>query len=281
MARPGRTALGTVRAVTTGQPSGFETITEHPRYYVGFLDERTTIAGELMAKRIIMQLLDLHDGQAVLDVGAGTGADAIEVARAVGPTGRVVGVDKSAEMVAEAQGRAVEAGLRVEFAVGDAHSLDFPDGSFDRVRSERMLVHVPDPAAAVREMVRVTKAGGLVVLSDIDGGTIFFNSANTSLADALARRLTDGLANGWMGRRQQRYLVEAGLVDVKVVPNVILNTVAFLRIVCGGLLSAMIADGTTTTDAVDAFWAELEQGERAGWLCSGVVCFSVVGRKPN
>jgi ubiquinone/menaquinone biosynthesis C-methylase UbiE len=267
--------------VTTGQPSGFETISEHPRYYVGFLDERTTIAGELMAKRIIMQLLDPHDGQAVLDVGAGTGADTIEVARAVGPTGRVVGVDKSAEMVAEAQGRAVESGLRVEFAVGDAQSLDFPDGSFDRVRSERMLVHVPDPETAVREMVRVTKAGGLVVLSDIDGGTIFFNSANTSLADALARRLTDGLANGWMGRRQQRYLVEAGLADVQVVPNVILNTVAFLRIVCGGLLNAMIADGTTTTEAVDAFWAELEQGEREGWLCSGVVCFSVVGRKPT
>ncbi len=281
MTRPDRPALGTVRAVTTGQPSGFETITEHPRYYVDFLDERTTIPGELMAKRIITQLLDPHDGQAVLDVGAGTGADTIEVARAVGPAGRVVGVDKSAEMIAEAQGRAVGSGLPVEFAVGDAQSLDFPDESFDRVRSERMLVHVPDPAAAVREMVRVTKAGGLVVLSDIDGGTIFFNSANTSLADALARRLTDGLANGWMGRRQQRYLVEAGLADVRVVPNVVLNTVAFLRIVCGGLLGAMIADGTTTTEAVDAFWAELEQGEREGWLCSGVVCFSVVGRKPT
>jgi ubiquinone/menaquinone biosynthesis C-methylase UbiE len=267
--------------MTTEQPSGFETITDRPQYYIDFLDERTTIPGELLAKRIITQLLDLRGGHAVLDVGSGTGIDTIEVAKAVGQTGRVVGLDKSAEMVAEARNRAAGSGLPVEFVVGDAHSLDFPDASFDRVRTERMLVHVADPAAAVREMVRVTKPGGFIVASDIDGGTLFFNSTNTSLADTLAHRLTDGLAQGWMGRRQQRYLVEGGLDDVRVVPNVILNSVAFMRIVAGGLLQAMIADGAATADAVDAFWAELEQGEREGWLCSGIVCFTVVGRKSS
>jgi ubiquinone/menaquinone biosynthesis C-methylase UbiE len=267
--------------MTTGEPSGFQTITERPEYYVDFLDERTTIPGELMAKRIITELLDLHDGLAVLDAGSGTGADAIDVAKVVGPTGRVVGLDKSADMVAEAHDRAADSGLPVEFTVGDAHALDFPDASFDRVRTERMLIHVADPETAVRELIRVTKPGGLVVMSDIDGGTVFFNSANKVLAETLTGRLTDGLAQGWMGRRQQRYLVENGLEDVRIVPNVVLNTVAFLRITCGGLLRGMIADGTTTAEAVDAFWAELEQGEREGWLCSGVVCFTVVGRKPS
>lgn len=127
----------------------------------------------------------------------------------------------------------------------------------------------------------MTKPGGLVVASDIDGGTAFFNSANTSLAEALALRLTHGLAQGWMGRRQQRCLVGAGLVDVRVVPNVIMNNVAFMWIFCGGLRTAMIADGTTTAEEVDAFWAELERGEREGWLCSGIVCFTVVGTKPS
>ena len=267
--------------MTTGQPSGFESITDRPQYYVDFLDERTTIPGELVAKRIITQLLDLRDGLAVLDVGSGTGVDTIEVAKAVGPAGRVVGLDKSAKMVAEARDRVAGLDLPVQFAVGDAHSLEFPDASFDRVRTERMLIHLTDPQLAVRELVRVTKAGGLVVVSDIDGGTLFFNSMNTSLGDTLARRLTDGLAQGWMGRRQQRYLIEGGLEDVRVVPNVILNTVAFMRIVCDGVLRMMIADGTTTADAVDAFWTELERGEREGWLCSGIVCFTVVGRKPS
>lgn len=260
-----------------GQPSGFGAIADRPEYYVDFLDERTTIAGELRAKRIITLLLDLRAGLTVLDVGSGTGADAIEIANAVGPTGRVVGLDASQDMIAEARHRAAGS---VEFVHGDAHSLDFPDASFDRVRAERMLIHLADPETAVREIIRVTKPGGLVVASDIDGGTTFFNSLNTPLADSLARRLSTGLAQGWMGRRQQRYLVQGGLTDVRVVPLVILNSVAFMRIVCGGVLQSMIADGITTADAVDAFWTELDQGEREGWLCSGVVCFSVVGRKP-
>ncbi|HEY4019059.1 MAG TPA: methyltransferase domain-containing protein [Pseudonocardiaceae bacterium] len=267
--------------MTTGQPSGFETISEDPTYYVDFLDERTTIPGELVAKQVITRLLDLRAGLAVLDVGSGTGGDTIEVAKAVGAEGRVVGVDRSAEMVAEARERAVAANVPVEFVTGDAQALDFADASFDRVRTERMLVHLADPVAAVRELVRVTKPGGLVVASDIDGGTAFFNSANTSLAEALALRLTHGLAQGWMGRRQQRYLVEAGLVDVRVAPNVIMNSVAFMRIVCGGLLAGMIAEGATSQDEVDAFWAELARGERDGWLCSGIVCFTVVGTRPR
>ena len=267
--------------MATGQPSGFETISENPRYYVDFLDERTTISGERLAKRIIMDLLDLRDGLSVLDVGSGTGADAIELAEAVGPDGHVVGLDRSADMVAEARRRAADSGLPVQFVVGDAHALDLPDESFDRVRTERMLIHLADPQAAVRELVRVTRPGGLVVASDIDGGTLFFNSTNVSLAASLARRMTDSLAQGWMGRRQQRYLIESGLEDVRVVPTVILNTVAFMRITCDRLLRAMIADGTTTADAVDDFWAELDQGERDGWLCSGITCFTVVGRKPS
>lgn len=267
--------------MTVGQPSGFETISDRPRYYVDFLDERTTIPGELLAKRIITELLDLRPGLSVLDAGSGTGADAIELAKAVGGEGRVVGLDKSAEMVAEARERAASAGVRAEFVAADAQVLDFPDDAFDRVRTERMLIHLTDPEAAVREMVRVTKPGGRLVASDIDGGTIFFNSANTSLAELLALRLSHGLAQGWMGRRQQRYLIEAGLVDVRLVPNVIMNSVAFMRIICGGLLGAMIAEGAVTEDDVVAFWAELDRGEREGWLCSGVTCFTVTGTKPR
>lgn len=267
--------------MTSGQPSGFETISDHPRYYVEFLDERTTIPGELVAKRIIADLVDLRTGLTVLDVGSGTGADTIEVARAVGPEGRVVGLDRSAEMIAEARQRAEQAGVPVEFVTGDAHVLGFPDASFDRVRTERMLIHLTDPEAAVREMVRVTKPGGLVVASDIDGGTAFFNSSNTKLAETLALRLSRGLAQGWMGRRQQRYLVEAGLVDVRVVPVVIMNSLAFMRIVCGGLLGALVAEGAASEDEVGAFWTELDRGEREGWLCSGVVCFTVVGTKTD
>jgi len=261
-------------------PGGFATITEQPDYYIGFLDSRLALDDEARVKKLIMQLLDVGDGLRVLDVGSGTGADACQIAERVGPSGSVVGVDHSPDMIAEGRRRAAEAQLPVEFVEGDAQALDFPDASFDRARAERVLIHLPDPVAAVRELARVTRPGGLVVLSDIDGGTIFVNSSDKALTTALSLGLTDDLASGWVGRRLQRYLVEAGLEDVRCVATVIQNSVPFMRIVFANRLQRMVDVGETTVESVEQFWAELDQGERTGWLCSGVVCFNVVGRKP-
>lgn len=260
-------------------PGGFDTITGRPDYYIGFLDARTEIDDELRVKRIIMDLLAAETGMHVLDVGCGPGDDARRVADVVGPTGRVVGLDRSPDMISEARRRAD--GTPVEFVEGDAADLEFADASFDRTRAERVFIHLPDPVAALREMVRVTKPGGLVVVSDIDGGTIFTNSSDEELTRELDLGLTGDLAQGRLGRRLHRYFVEAGLENVGCVPTVILNSVAFMRRVFGNRLRHMVETGRTTTTAVEEFWAELDEGERAGWLCSGVVCFTVVGRKPN
>ena len=260
-------------------PSGFDTIAGRPDYYIEFLDARTSIDDERRVKQVIIGLLQPQDGLSVLDVGSGTGDDARELAALVAPGGSVVGVDRSSDMVAEAQRRADGSGLPIEFVEGDAQALDFPDASFDRTRAERVLIHLADPAGAVREMARVTRPGGLVVVSDLDGETIFLNSSNRQLTRDLVRGLTDDFASGWVGRRLQRYFVEAGLVDVHCVANVIQNSVAFMRIVFAGRLKMMVDAGQATAEDVHEFWAELEQGEHSGWLCSGVICFNVVGRK--
>jgi ubiquinone/menaquinone biosynthesis C-methylase UbiE len=216
----------------------------------------------------------------VLDVGSGTGDDTRQIAGSVGPTGRVVGLDQSTDMIEEARRRAADTPGSIEFVEGDALALKFADASFDRTRTERMLIHVADPVAAIGEMVRVTKPGGLVVASDIDGGTIFINSSNKELASAIILGAADDLANGWIGRRIHKYFAEAGLEEIRCVTTVIQNSVGFMRRVFGNRLQHMAATGQTTAEAVDHFWAELDEGERAGWLCSGVVCFTVAGRKP-
>ena len=261
-------------------PSGFDTIVGNADYYIDFLDAREEITDELLVKQVIAGLLELEDGLSVLDAGSGTGADAARIARLVAPSGRVVGVDHSAEMVAEARKRVAGSGLPVSYDEGDVQALTYPDATFDRTRAERVLVHVPDPAAGVRELARVTRPGGLVVVSDLDAGTLFVNSSHVELATSLTLGLTADLANGWMGRRLHRMFVEAGLEDVRCVTNVVQNSVAFSRIVLAGRLKLMLASGQTTEREVAAFWAELEQGEREGWLCSGIVIFTVVGRKP-
>lgn len=260
-------------------PSGFDTIVGNPDYYIDFLDAREELDDELRVKQVIAGLLELEDGLEVLDAGSGTGVDAARIARLVAPTGRVVGVDHSAEMVAEARKRVAGSGLPVTYEEGDVQALAYEDASFDRTRAERVLVHVPDPAAGVRELARVTRPGGLVVVSDLDGGTLFVNSSNVRLATDLALGLTEDLANGWMGRRLHRMFLEAGLDDVRCVTNVVQNSVAFSKIVFAGRLKLMLESGQVAEQEVADFWAELEQGEREGWLCSGIVIFTVVGRK--
>jgi len=256
------------------------TIVSRPDFYVQTLDVRAQIGGEAYVKELIPTLLELRDGLEVLDVGCGTGADALRMAEQVAPRGKVVGFDHSPEMITEAQERARGLDRPIEFVQGEAHALDFADGSFDRCRCDRVLSHIADPQPVVNELVRVTRPGGLVLASDLDLGTMFVNGSDHDLATQVALRMSDVVANGWSGRNLQRQLHDAGLRDIRCVPTVVLNSVAFMRMVFAYTLGLMVDAGEMTPDQVAAFWDELEQGEREGWLCSGVTVFTVVGRKP-
>jgi SAM-dependent methyltransferase len=191
----------------------------------------------------------------------------------------VVGADISTAMVEEARRRSDGSGLPVEFVEADAAALGFGDELFDRCRAERVLMAMPDPARAVREMVRVTRPGGVVVVSEVDAGTIFLNSSDSALTRRLLTSFAGDLPSPEIGRRLHRHLVEAGLQDVRGATTVILNPVSFLRLVFGARLEQLVAAGEVSATDVAALWVELEKGEREGWLCSGVVCFTAVGRK--
>jgi SAM-dependent methyltransferase len=93
-------------------PGGFDTIVSRPDYYIEFLDARTAIDDETRVKQVITGLLQARDGVEVLDVGAGTGDDARALAALVAPHGKVVGVDRSPDMIAEARHRAEVRGSR-------------------------------------------------------------------------------------------------------------------------------------------------------------------------
>ncbi|MBA8950980.1 methyltransferase domain-containing protein [Actinomadura namibiensis] len=118
----------------------------------------------------------LRPGLSVLDVGCGPGTITTGLAERVAPGGRVVGVDPAASVVAEAAREAAGRGLAgVTFATGDVHALDFPDDAFDVVHAHQVLQHLPDPVAALREMRRVCKPGGVVAARDADfGGMIWY-----------------------------------------------------------------------------------------------------------
>lgn len=139
-----------------------------PRFFIEFLEARKTIEGEREVKELIIDLLGLKPGSRVLDVGCGTGDDAREIAAIVGANGRVVGIDPSETMITESKKRAASFGLSVEFLIMDARKLDLPDASFDFVRTDRVLMFVPEIEQAISEIVRVLRPGGDVVASELD-----------------------------------------------------------------------------------------------------------------
>jgi ubiquinone/menaquinone biosynthesis C-methylase UbiE len=117
------------------------------------------------AERLV-ELAGLRNGQAVLDVGSGTGHATVAAARAVGPQGRVVAVDVSAEMCERARQKVI--GLStVEVRQGDGAALALPAGSFDAVICASALYTFPDIQAALSEWSRVLKPGGRVAFSTL------------------------------------------------------------------------------------------------------------------
>ena len=102
--------------------------------------------------------------QRVIDCATGTGDLALEFKRAVGSTGEVIGTDFCAEMLRPAPAKAKRAGLDVKFAVADALALPYPDGRFDVASIAFGIRNVDDPLRCLREMARVVKPGGSVIV---------------------------------------------------------------------------------------------------------------------
>lgn len=132
----------------------------------------------------LIELSELLQGARVLDIGTGTGLVALAAARLVGPRGRVVGVDFSAQMLERAREKLSRTDLEnVEFIQGDTEALEFPDASFDAVLCASVLFFVPDMAKATAEFHRVL----------VPGGRAGFTSFGTGFLEPLTSILTSRL----------------------------------------------------------------------------------------
>ena len=132
----------------------------------------------------------LAPGEVVLDLGSGAGIDALLAAREVGPGGRVIGVDMTADMIAKARAHAQKAGAgNVEFRLGEIEHLPLPDASVDVIISNCVINLSPDKPQVLREAFRVLKPGGRLVVSDV--------IANRPLSAAM--RADDDLVCGCIG----------------------------------------------------------------------------------
>lgn len=158
----------------------------------------------------------LRPGMSLLDVGCGPGTLSIDLARRVAP-GRVLALDAVSDVLVGARGRADEAGIDVEFALGDVYHLDLPDDSFDVVHAHQVLQHLTDPVAALKEMRRVCRPGGLVAVRDADFGAFAWHPEAPGLEDwrLLYRDVTRAnRAECHAGRHLLSWALAAGFTDV-------------------------------------------------------------------
>ena len=163
-----------------------------------------------------LDFLDLKPGETVLDLGSGPGLDCFLAAEKVGPTGRVIGVDMTPAMLERARANATKGGYaNVEFREGRLESLPLGDASVDAVTSNCVVNLVPDKAAVFRQVARVLKPGGRLVISDIvlDG----------RLPEVLAKDIYAyvGCVSGAVDRREYFGLLEAaGLGPIEVLKDI-------------------------------------------------------------
>jgi ubiquinone/menaquinone biosynthesis C-methylase UbiE len=253
--------------------------TADPNFFSRFLDAGNALPTLRASKPIMVEQLRLGGGERVLEAGCGTGADALELARLVGPNGRVVGVDVSEVMIGEARRRAVGSDLPVDFEVGDVQALRFEDERFDACRTERMLMHVPDAGQALSELVRVTRSGGRVVVFDMDSDTFFVDSDDRDVTRRMMRSFSDGIRNNWVGRQLPRWFAERDLTDVTVTPHTVLLNYEFCELLWGGHLTQAQRAGVVTAEETARWWAALRQAHEQGRFFAGLTAFVVAGTK--
>jgi mycothiol synthase len=190
---------------------------ENPASLADQLDAIASVPFVAAEKRRSLEILGLGPGQSVLDVGCGTGPELEPLVAIVGPAGRVVGLESSASLIgaARAHRRDRAPAISVELVQGDVRSLPFAASEFDACRADRTLQHVDRPEAALAEMVRVTRAGGRVVVTESRWGLVA-PSLDQDVTDRILGRLASETQQAeWLGYRLPAMLERAGLTDVQ------------------------------------------------------------------
>jgi ubiquinone/menaquinone biosynthesis C-methylase UbiE len=217
-------------------------------------------------------VLHASPGEAVVDVGCGTGSAVAELQeRGV----HVTGVDSSQDMIAYASSRFPGA----HFRCASAEALPFAEHSVVGYRAERVYSHIPNPGPAIVEAKRVLAPGGRLVLVDVENDLWAIDSDDRDLTRAMVRAFADSVANPWIGRASRALLLDNGFVDVVVELHSIVFRTFFPKVVeqCA---KAAISTGVATQEQADAWITEQRcRGEQDRFFAS-IPLFMVSATRP-
>lgn len=177
-------------------------------------DEQDQVAASLGCG-VPTAVADLHPGESVLDLGSGAGGDALISARRVGPTGRVIGLDMTTEMLELARANAATAGAgNLEFVHGYLEDIPLPDASIDVAISNCVLNLAADKTVVLAEVARVLRPGGRLAFSDVIADEDMDQATRKDVA-----AWTGCIAGALTHTEMTDALAAAGFTDVEIRPT--------------------------------------------------------------
>lgn len=262
--------------------TGFQQVDDSQHQFLAkFLEDVAALPVVAEGFELQLGLLDIKPGSHVLDVGCGIGLQALTMAKLAAPTGKVVGTDISTVMIDIAKSRTATSGLALEFITADATSQPFPNQSFDAVRTERVLMYLPDTQQAIKEFKRLLKPGGRLVIFDFDWDGILIAHQDKALTRQIIRFASDSFPNGRIGADLYVQLRNAGFKNVAVKPSsyygnseILLN---IMKRVYEGILQTGIANKVFTQATIDNWWKALAEDAKAGDFFMSFQGFIVYG----
>lgn len=225
------------------------------------LDLRAAGDDQVRLRETILDLAAVRPGQTVVEIGCGTGPLLHALAEAVGPTGRVIGVEPQPVLAEIARSRMAERGLadRVQILQERGAATSAAERSADLCIAQTVLCHLPAPdrEATLDHMMRITRRGGRVMSADQDAETWVIDHPDRALTRRLVMFYAEQrFADGWTGRRLRGWFVRAGLRDVQSRAMIVVDTSA------ESYQFKIAVDRART--AMRAGW--ISEAECAGWI---------------
>jgi len=259
--------------------------TAQPESFIDYMDTATAQAEMQRYKQKTYDLLGAAPGTCLLDVGCGTGEDAVALARRVVPSGNVTGLDCSASLIQEACRRITSEDLPLTFQVGDVHHLEFADNSFDGCRADRLFMHLENRQQALAEMIRVTRPGGRILVREPDWDTLIVDHAHRDLTQQILKLHFDhAIRHRAAGGELYRLFCQAELEHVAVADTstLLLTDFSTANRLYGLEDAAARAKEQLPelSTQISAWLVDLQQADGEGIFFSAVTGFTVVGCKP-
>lgn len=234
-----------------------------PAHFIEFLDFLDNLTEIKNIRAEGAKRMNLAAGHKVLDLGCGIGGATFPLAEITGPGGLAAGVDISSALLDVATRRAATR-LGLEFRLGDASAIPYPDGFFDVARSERVFLYLPDRLAAIREMMRVVKPGGRVCLIDTDFDSTAIYSANPALTRKMTSIVAASMPNPSSARELPVLAKRADLRDLKTETFALATPHEFLGRAMAGSLFRAAENGIVSRSEVDDWLFEQASLQASG-----------------